>query len=109
DNKDKMSDSRRCLDDRKPEGFRGQAALQQLMPLGDGVIVAISHDWRNCPTVAKLRAVVLECWRNQHVDAVVDTPQQIGGLYVQIDAFVLRRVRFAVVWLAKTKPNVLER
>jgi hypothetical protein len=59
---------------------------------GDGVIVAVSHFWCDRPTVLEKRAIALECRNNGHIDAVIDTLQQLRGLCVEVNAIVFRRV-----------------
>ena len=78
------------------------------MPLGDGVIVAVSGLWGDRPTVAKIRAIALERRNNGHVDAVIDALQQFRGLSVEVNAFVFRRVRFAIGGIVETEPNMLK-
>src|SRR5216684_8824359 len=74
--KNEMPNSCCCLDHRQPQGSRGQAVLKELVPLGDGVIVAISNVWGDRPTIPKILAIALERRNNRHVDAVIDTLQQ---------------------------------
>ena len=49
------------LDHRQPQGFRGQTALKELVPLGDGVIVAVSNVRGDRPTIPKILAIARLC------------------------------------------------
>jgi hypothetical protein len=40
---------------------------------------------------------------------VFDTLQQFQGLFIEVNAFIFRRVRFAIGRITKAKTNVLER
>ena len=46
--------------------------LKELVPLGDGVVVAVSHGRGDRPTVLKRRAIALGCRNDRDVDAVID-------------------------------------
>src|SRR2546430_1212081 len=71
-----------CNDHRQPQVSRGQTVLKQLVPLGDGVVVAVSHLRGDRPSVHKIWAIALVCGNDGHVDAVIDTRQQFPGLCV---------------------------
>ena len=86
-----MPNSCRCLH-RQPQGFRGQTALKELVPLGDGAIITVSNVRGDGPTVPKILAIAIGCRNNGHVDVVIDTLQQFQGLVIEVNAFIFRRV-----------------
>ena len=59
--KNEMPDSGCCLDYRQSQSFRGQAVLKELVPLGDGVIVAVSNVRGDRPTIPKILAIARLC------------------------------------------------
>src|SRR6266852_5732862 len=99
-----MSNARTGLDDRQAQGFRGQAALQELVPLGDGVVVAVSGGRRDRPT----GAVALDRRADGGVDVAVDALQQVDVFRVRVDAVTVRWIRGAVGGIAAAKLDVLK-